>query len=51
LIQDAESNTNIIINVFETWNIVKGIILITLDGEDKEYSKGESLIIYHGTKH
>lgn len=35
----------------ETWIIVEGIGLITLDGEDKEYNEGESLIIPKGTKH
>ena len=35
----------------ESWTIVEGIGLITLDGQDKEYSKEETVLIPQGVKH
>ena len=35
----------------ETWVIVEGTGIITIDGLDKEYSKGDTVIIPVGTKH
>lgn len=35
----------------EAWTIVEGTGVITLDGIDKEYTKGQTLIIPKGVKH
>ena len=35
----------------ETWTIVLGVGTITLDGEKKDYSKGETVLIQQGVKH
>tara|TARA_B110000971_G_scaffold215733_1_gene249683 strand:+ start:90 stop:440 length:351 start_codon:yes stop_codon:yes gene_type:complete len=35
----------------EAWTIVEGTGTITLDGEAKEYSKGETILIPQGAKH
>ena len=35
----------------EAWTIVDGNGLITLNGEDSEYSKGETVLIPQGVKH
>ncbi len=35
----------------EAWTIVQGVGTITLDGEKKEYTKGDTIIIPQGTKH
>ena len=35
----------------EAWTIVEGAGVITLDGIDKEYTKGQTLIIPKGVKH
>ena len=35
----------------EAWTIVDGNGLITLNGEDNEYSKGETVLIPQGVKH
>ena len=35
----------------EAWTIVEGVGLITLDGDIKEYSKGETVLIPQGVKH
>ena len=35
----------------ESWTIVEGTGVITLDGIDKEYTKGQTLIIPKGVKH
>ena len=35
----------------EAWTIVEGIGRITLDGEIKDYKKGETILIPQGVKH
>ena len=35
----------------EAWTIVEGVGTIILDGEIKEYSKGETILIPQGVKH
>ena len=35
----------------ESWTIVEGIGTITLDGDVKDYSKGETVLIPQGVKH
>ena len=35
----------------EAWTIVLGTGVITLDGQDKEYTKGETVLIPQGVKH
>jgi mannose-6-phosphate isomerase len=35
----------------EPWTIVEGTGVITLDGIDKEYSKGQTILIPQGVKH
>ena len=35
----------------EAWTIVEGNGIITLNGQEKEYSKGETVLIPQGTKH
>ena len=35
----------------EAWTIVEGTGIITLNGQEKEYSKGETVLIPQGTKH
>lgn len=35
----------------ETWTIIEGKAIITLDGKEKEYSEGQSIIIPQGVKH
>ena len=35
----------------EAWTIVEGIGTITLDGDVKDYSKGETVLIPQGVKH
>ena len=35
----------------EAWTIVEGTGIITLNGQKKEYSKGETVLIPQGTKH
>ena len=35
----------------EAWTIVVGVGTITLDGEIKDYSKGETVLIPQGVKH
>ena len=35
----------------EAWTIVEGIGTITLDGDIKDYSKGETVLIPQGVKH
>ncbi len=35
----------------EAWTIVEGTGIITLDGVDKEYSKGQTILIPQGIKH
>ena len=35
----------------ESWTIVEGRGLITLNGKDKEYVKGETILIPQGVKH
>ena len=35
----------------EAWTIVEGIGVITLDGQDNEYTKGETILIPQGVKH
>ena len=35
----------------EAWTIVEGTGVITLDGQDKEYTKGQTVFIPQGVKH
>ena len=35
----------------EAWTIVEGIGVITLDGKDSEYTKGQTVLIPQGVKH
>ena len=35
----------------EAWTIVEGVGSITLDGDVKDYSKGETVLIPQGVKH
>ena len=35
----------------EAWTIVEGVGSITLDGDIKDYSKGETVLIPQGVKH
>jgi mannose-6-phosphate isomerase len=35
----------------EVWTIVEGVGVIILDGVDKEYTKGETVLIPQGVKH
>ena len=35
----------------EAWTIVEGTGVITLDGQDKEYTKGQTVLITQGAKH
>ena len=35
----------------EAWTIVQGIAVITLDGSEKEYQAGETVLIPQGMKH
>ena len=35
----------------EAWTIVEGTGIITLDGVDKKYSKGQTILIPQGIKH
>ena len=35
----------------EAWTIVEGVGSITLDGDIKDYSKGETILIPQGVKH
>ena len=35
----------------EAWTIVEGVGSITLDGIDKEYTKGQTVLIPQGVKH
>ena len=35
----------------EAWTIVEGTGIITLDGEDKVYNEGETVLIPQGVKH
>ena len=35
----------------EAWTIVEGVGTIKLDGEIKDYIKGESILIHQGVKH
>ncbi len=35
----------------EAWTIVEGTGIITLNGQEKEYSKGETVLIPQGAKH
>ena len=35
----------------EAWTVIEGIATITLDGETKDYSKGQTIIIPQGVKH
>ena len=35
----------------EAWTIVEGVGVITLDDIDKEYTKGETVLIQQGVKH
>ena len=35
----------------EAWTIVEGVGVITLDGIDNEYTKGETVLIPQGVKH
>lgn len=35
----------------EAWTIVEGVGTITLDGEVKDYSSGQTILIPQGTKH
>ena len=35
----------------EAWTIVEGTGVITLDGQDKEYRKGQTVLIPQGVKH
>ena len=35
----------------EAWTIVEGSALITLNGQTKEYSKGDTVLIPQGVKH
>ena len=35
----------------EAWTILEGKGVITLDGQDKEYTKGQTVLIPQGVKH
>ena len=35
----------------EAWTLVEGTGVITLEGKDKEYTKGETILIHRGVKH
>jgi mannose-6-phosphate isomerase len=35
----------------EAWTIIKGEAIVTLDGIEKKYTKGESVLIPQGMKH
>ena len=35
----------------EAWTVVEGTGIITLDGQNKKYSKGETILIPQGVKH
>ena len=35
----------------EAWTLVEGTGVITLEGKDKEYTKGETILIHQGVKH
>ena len=35
----------------EAWTIVEGVGTITLDGDEKEYNPGETILIPQGAKH